>query len=218
LGNSTLRELFPSLFSITRKKHISVASVFSTVPLNVSFRRGLVGNNLNEWHNLVARVANTRLSNMEDKFIWGLHQNGLFSVKSMYLASISDNRVSLDLTIRKLKVSLKIKIFLWYLKRGVVLTKDNLGRRNWRGGKQCVFCAQDETIQHLFFDCHFAKFIWTTVHIAFNVDKPVSISHLFYNWARTAGYKIRKLILTCIPLGLVFAGAAPIYIYIPHLM
>jgi hypothetical protein len=107
----------------------------------------------------VARVANTRLTNMEDKFIWGLHRNGIFLVKSMYLALISDNRVRPDLTIWKLMVPLKIKIFLWYLKRGVVLTKDNLNRINWRGGKQCVFYAQVEIIQHLFFDCHFAKFI-----------------------------------------------------------
>jgi hypothetical protein len=72
---------------------------------------------------------------MEDKFIWGLHQNGIFLVKSMYLALILDNRVRLDLTIWKLRLSLKIKIFLWYLKHRVIPTKDNLSRRNWRGGK-----------------------------------------------------------------------------------
>jgi hypothetical protein len=159
LGNSTFKESFPTLFAKTRKKHISVASIFSTIPLNIFFHRGLVGNNLNCWHNLVAQVASTRLCNMEDRFIWGLHQNEIFSIKSMYLALISNNRMWHDLTIWKLKVSLKIKIFLWYLKRGVVLTKDNLSRSNWRGGKQCVFFAQEETIQHLFFECHFAKFI-----------------------------------------------------------
>jgi hypothetical protein len=94
LGNSTLKELYPTLFVITRKKHISVISVFSTVPLNISFCRGLVGNNLNRWYNLVTRVANTRLTNMEDKFNWGLHQNELFSVKSMYMSLISDNSVA----------------------------------------------------------------------------------------------------------------------------
>jgi hypothetical protein len=98
LGNYTLTDLYPSLFAITRKRHILVVSVISTIPLNISFRRGLVGDNLNRWHNLVTRVANTRISNMEDKFIWGLHQNGGFSVKSMYLALISDNRVWLDMT------------------------------------------------------------------------------------------------------------------------
>jgi hypothetical protein len=59
----------------------------------------------------------------------------------------------------KLKIPLRIKIFLWYLKREVVLTKDNLARRNWNGGKQCVLCFQPETIQHLFFYCHFARFL-----------------------------------------------------------
>jgi hypothetical protein len=137
--NFSLKERFPSLFSITRKKHISVASVFSTIPLNISFHRGLVGNNLTLWHNLVARVANTRFSNRDDKFIWGLHQNGIFSFKSMHLALISNNRVRLDTTIWKLKLPLRIKIFLWYLKREVVLTKDNLLMRNWWGGKIVCF-------------------------------------------------------------------------------
>jgi hypothetical protein len=77
----------------------------------------------------------------------------------MYLALVSNNRVRLNLIIWKLRISLKIKIFLWYLKRGVVLTKDNLSRKNWRGGKQCIFCAQVEIIQHLFFGGHFVKFI-----------------------------------------------------------
>jgi hypothetical protein len=120
---------------------------------------------------------------MKNEFIWGLHQNGIFSVKSMYLALIFDTRVRLDLTIWRLKLPLKIKIFLWYLKREVVLTKDNLIRRNWMGGKQCMFCAQAESIQHLFFECHFAKFIWTVVHIVFNIPKPISVLHLFNDWA-----------------------------------
>jgi hypothetical protein len=104
-------------------------------------------------------------------------------VKSMYLALIADNRVRLDSTIWKLSIPLKIKIFLWYLKRGVVLTKDNLISRNWRGGKQCVFCVQPKTIQHLFFDCHYAKFIWTAIQIAFNIQKHISVLHLFEDWA-----------------------------------
>jgi hypothetical protein len=193
LGNFSLKELYPTIFAMTRKKHISVTSV---LPLNISFRRGLVGNNLICWHDLVARVANTRLIILEYKFIWGLHQNGIFSVNSMYLALISDNRVSLDSTIWKLSIPLKIKIFLWYMKCGVVLTKDNLIRRNCRGGKQCVLCAQDEIIQHLFFECHYAKFIWTSVHIVFNIQKPLSVLHLFDDWANAGGHTNRKLLLS----------------------
>jgi hypothetical protein len=48
LKNTTLQSQFPQLYSITRRKNVSVATVFYTIPLNISFRRGLVGNNLNQ--------------------------------------------------------------------------------------------------------------------------------------------------------------------------
>jgi hypothetical protein len=37
LENFTLQDLYPTLFALTRKKHISIASIFSTIPLNISF-------------------------------------------------------------------------------------------------------------------------------------------------------------------------------------
>jgi hypothetical protein len=99
----------------------------------------------------VAKVAPIRLNGVRDKFMWGLLQSGVFSVKSMYNALILDTQVRDNMVLWKIKVPLRIKIFLWYLKRGVVLTKDNLSRRNWDGNKLCVFCSSFESIQHLFF-------------------------------------------------------------------
>jgi hypothetical protein len=37
---------FPNIFNIVHKKKQSVAKVFNTVPINVSFRRALIGNKL----------------------------------------------------------------------------------------------------------------------------------------------------------------------------
>jgi hypothetical protein len=52
-----------------------------------------------------------------DIFVWALHSSGIFSVKSMYAALINNGvRVSQD--IWQIKVPTKIKIFLWYLKKG----------------------------------------------------------------------------------------------------
>jgi hypothetical protein len=45
-----------------------------------------------------------------------------------------------------MKIQLKTKIFAWYLRRGVILTRDNLAKLNWHGSKTCVFCHQDEAI------------------------------------------------------------------------
>ena len=46
LGNFTLKEKYPSLYNITREKHISVANAFASTPLNISFKRSLVGEKL----------------------------------------------------------------------------------------------------------------------------------------------------------------------------
>jgi hypothetical protein len=112
----------------------------------------------------------------------------------MYKALITDTRVRDNMVLWKLKVPLHIKIFLWYLKQGVVLTKDNLIRRNWNGNKQCVFCSQHESIQHLFFDCHFAKFLWRAVQVTFNIDVPISIAHVCNGWATGLGNQFRNLV------------------------
>jgi hypothetical protein len=68
-----------------------------------------------------------------------------------------------------------------------------------------VFCAHPETIQHLFFECHFAKFIWSTIQITFNIHMLVSVLHLFSVWANSLGQHMRKFILIgvaalCCPL------------------
>jgi hypothetical protein len=39
----------------------------------------------------------------------------------------------------KLKVPLKIKIFVRYMQQGVILTKDNLSKRNWTCSQICCF-------------------------------------------------------------------------------
>ena len=67
-----------------------------------------------------------------------------------------------------MKISLKIKVFTWYLCRVVILTKDNLVKRNWYESMNFLFCPQQETIKHLFFECSFARSIWSSIQIASN--------------------------------------------------
>jgi hypothetical protein len=85
-----------------------------------------------------------------DRYMWaiiirrfcdsgGLHQSGLFSVKSMYRALLTAQAIHFNTFIWKLKLPLKIKVFLWYLFKGVILTKDNLVRRQWQGDRKCLF-------------------------------------------------------------------------------
>jgi hypothetical protein len=65
---------------------------------------------------------------------------------------------------------------------GVVLTKDNLAKKNWKGSQQCVCCNLNEPIQHLFIDCPSAKMIWRIIFYATNLTQSKSISHMFGTW------------------------------------
>ena len=99
----------------------------------------------------------------------------------MYLHKINQNALFYHKLIWKLKISLKIKIFLWYLQKEVILTKDNLVRKNWKGSFKCCFCNCNESITHLLFDCHHAKEIWRIVYLATGLTPPNSISHMLEN-------------------------------------
>jgi hypothetical protein len=172
-----------------------VAKVLESNPLNISFRRNLVGANQRVWLRIVASIQELNLEEQRDVFIWGLHASGSFTVKSMYAALINNGvRVSQD--IWHIKVPMRIKIFMWYLKKGVVLTKDNLVRRNWNGDKTCCFCHLPETIQHLFFDCAYAKFLWRAVHLLCGFSPPLGMSDLFARWSKVANKRINSLLLT----------------------
>jgi hypothetical protein len=94
-----------------------------------------------------------------------------------------------------LNLPLKIKIFLWYLGRGVTLTKDNLAKRGWKGCLKCRFCNQNESIQHLFFDCYLARNIWRIIYFALNIERPNNINHIIGSWIANKGTTHRKKLL-----------------------
>ena len=87
--------------------------------MNVSFRRTLQGNNLKDWLQVVSKIADVELVQGHDIGIWTLQQNGLFSVHSMYLALMDDKILPINRPLWKLKIPLKVKVFIWLLHRGV---------------------------------------------------------------------------------------------------
>ncbi|WVZ62835.1 hypothetical protein U9M48_012535 [Paspalum notatum var. saurae] len=125
---SSLLNVKDLFLSLGRFKLVSRNQLRSS-PLNISFRRTLVGNKLHKWHNLVANLMFVNLDEGNDTFMWGLNKSSSFSVKSIY-NSLMNNGIVVSQEIWHLRIPLKIKIFLWSLKRGVLLTKDNLTKPN----------------------------------------------------------------------------------------
>lgn len=63
----------------------------------------------------------------------------------------------------KAKIPPKIKFWLWLILHNSIATKD-MYRRGWRGDIKCRFCDENETINHLFFACPAAKYMWSVVN------------------------------------------------------
>jgi hypothetical protein len=135
------------------------------------------------------------LEEAEDLFVWKANQSSVFSVKSMYTSLMQENSIPDNCTAWNLRVPLKIKVFLWYLKKGVILTKYNLIKRKWKGERKCCFCNFDESIQHLFFDCHLARFVWQAVYFTFGINPPVSIANMLGSWLNQYTAKLKKQLL-----------------------
>jgi hypothetical protein len=140
MGDTPLSHQYPALYNIVQHKNVLVATVLATVPINISFRRGFNDNKWLQWLHLCQRLITINLTPEPDKFIWKLTESGMFSVKSMYLDLMNGHAIFLRKYLWKLKVPLKIKIFMWFMSNKVLLTKDNLAKRKWKGCQKCCFC------------------------------------------------------------------------------
>ena len=117
-GQVSFKDKYPSLYKVVRHPHETVARVLATRPLNLYLRRALVDNKLVEWQNLVAQIAHVQLVDGSDTFRWNLTKSGSFTVRSLYLHFLDRQPSFRHKMIWKLKIPLKIKIFLWYLQKG----------------------------------------------------------------------------------------------------
>ena len=182
LGDTPLATQYPSLYRIVQRREALVATVMQSIPLNIQFRRVLVGDRWEAWLHLVRRLMEVQLTPQPDQLWWKLTSSGEFTVKSMYIDIINSSVIPSSKEVWKVKVPLKIKVFMWFVHKQVILTKDNLVKRNWTGSTRCSFCDREETIKHLFFDCPLARGLWRSVQIAFNITPPTSVNALFGTW------------------------------------
>jgi hypothetical protein len=158
---------------------------------DVTFIRDFIGPRLVAWNSLLVRLEDIQLSPGPDEFRWNLRANGTFSVDSLYKSILqSDIPVDNNKKIWKMKIPLKSKKIGWYLCHGVILTKDNLVKQNWHGSTRCVLCHQDKTIKHLFFQCRFARTIWSIIQVASNLYPPTSVANVFWKLASWYRFKV----------------------------
>jgi len=58
-----------------------------------------------------------------------------------------------------------------------------------------VHLEQHETIQHLFHDYPVTRMVWATVHAAWGISKPRTISNMFGSWLNGIPKNYKHLVL-----------------------
>jgi hypothetical protein len=150
-----------------------------------------VGDKLYRWNELVTKVAFVQLDDQRDSIKWNLTKQGTFTVQSMYQNLVNQIAFPLNKSVWKLKIPLKIKVFVWFVLKGVILTKDSLLKRNWRGDDKCCFRNNKETINNLLFGCHVEQFVWRVVQFAFGLQAPTNIADISGVWLQQINQKMR---------------------------
>lgn len=133
----------------------------------------------------------------QDELIWWLSKNGVFSVKSAYFDALRmhsgwDGVGEVEEVWRKvwgLTLPPKLALFLWKVLHTIVPTKVVLFRRGMAGDSVCPVCGQgEETVEHLFFECDFARHLWraSSLGLNFAVGQPVPFKEWLLGWVRGA--------------------------------
>jgi hypothetical protein len=63
----------------------------------------------------------------------------------------------------KLSVPSRLHILLWLLVNNKILTRDNLAKRRNVEDKSCLFCAENQSVTHFFYECCVARNMWMEV-------------------------------------------------------
>jgi hypothetical protein len=135
--------------------------------------------------------------------VWLLGSRG-FSVNSLYKEMKSSLIDVPSNVLWKTRLPHKIKVFLRLVRYKKILTKDNLFKRHWQGNLDCIFCGLLESIDHLFFQCPVARFVWRIFQIAFNlISTPKDTADLFGPWINSfcKTEKTGSLWVWCCPMG-----------------
>lgn len=112
----------------------------------------------------------------QNRLIWLLDSKGIFSVKSVHKVSFSQSNGDVQPKVHwkklwKARFPERLKMLIWRIGINAIPTRANLQRRLQHVDLTCILCnSGNETSIHLFFECHFARTLWSSACWGFRID------------------------------------------------
>lgn len=166
-----LKIAYESIYKMVRDPMCMVADCWDMDSWYMDFKRTLNSREYDLWLNLVESIQDKEpRDGVPDSVLWRLNKNNQYSTKSLY-RFLTDRGSSSRIVhhVWKSKLPLKIKFFLWQVFNNRLQVAQNLIRKGWHDEATCCLCGCEESGDHLFFDCHLAKFVWCMLIDLFNV-------------------------------------------------
>ncbi|GJR10023.1 RNA-directed DNA polymerase, eukaryota [Tanacetum coccineum] len=169
-----IKELFPRMFALELNKNATVSSKLNASSLDNSFRRKARSEIEEMQLNSLAEISRmTTLVPCEDRYVWTLESDGVFSVASIR-KEIDGNRFQdVSLPTRWVKsVPIKVNIIAWKVKSNALPTRFNISRRGMDiDSIVCPICnAGVESTNHIFFQCVVVRQIMRKISSWWNID------------------------------------------------
>jgi len=183
LGSSSLAIQYWKLYRYVNEKNKSVASLWDGVNLKCTFRRMGDHNMLELWDEVCQIASTISFSEEEDTMMWQFSSKGVYNVLSLYkIINFRGIQPVLVSSIWDIKVPPRVQYFLWLLSKNRLLTRDNLSKRRKVDDPSCLFCEEQESVNHLFFECAVARRLWAVLSSIFDVQLGGSLDSISKFW------------------------------------
>ncbi|KAL4578242.1 hypothetical protein LXL04_014362 [Taraxacum kok-saghyz] len=180
-GDNTLKEAFPQLYRLEKKKHYKIGDRIKTTQIQWEWRSSTAAETLTRDINILStRIGNFRPSIGEDGWICNLAEDGNFRVRDLRQA-IDTTQLGAsmeDIINWTHDVPIKVSCFIWRANLGRILTSCALMKRGIQiYSLICSFCNNaEEDEMNVLWNCPFAVMIWEWVLKWCGMQKPTANS------------------------------------------
>jgi hypothetical protein len=203
LGTSSLAIQFWKLYTLVNEKNKTVAELWDGQDLKCTLRRTASIDIQNQRDEVFQLASTISFSHCEDEMILSYTSNGIYSSQTLY--KIINYRGITPVyipSVWSLYVPPRIHFFLWLFSQNQILTRDNLGKRKHLENKKCMFCDEDESVMHLFFNCMVARQMWVYISLVLDVHCGNDFESIAKMWLSRKKFVVANILTSAALWGL----------------
>lgn len=198
LGTSSLAIQLWEIYCLINEQFETVANLWDGVNLRCTFR-SVDGRLFRMWQEVVQIASTIVFTDEPDSLVWQFSSSGVYSSHSLYkVINFRGVQPVFEPAIWKIHVPPRLHLFLWLFSKNKILTRDNLSKRMQLDSTECLFCQEQESIRHLFFDCCVARKVWSELEGYLSFKLGDSYLDIASCWLCNKKFLVRNMLTTAV--------------------